>query len=151
MVIQTLQFVQSQGLLLLEPKTEKSRRMIVLPGFVKEALRIHLTRRGVMCQGLSWKESGLVFTTDIGTAINPHNMFHHFKDHLKEAGLPDIKFHLLRHSVASILLQQNTHPKIVAELLGHSSINLTLNPYSHIINPMNTVAGDAIQKTVRTL
>jgi integrase len=148
MVIQTVQFVQGQGLLILEPKTEKSRRMIVLPDFVKEALRTHLVKRQSLSQGPHWKESGLVFTTDIGTAINPHNLLHHFKANLAEADLPNIKFHSLRHSVASILLQQNTHPKLVAELLGHSSINLTLNTYSHITNPMNRVIADTLDKAV---
>jgi integrase len=107
-------------------------------------------KRNLLSTSKSWHESGLVFTTDIGTAINPQNMLKHFKAKLKEAGLPNIKFHSLRHTVASILLQQNTHPKLVAELLGHSSVNLTLSTYSHIINPLNTVAADTLQKAVRT-
>src|SRR6266487_3944851 len=73
MVVQTLQLVHGQGLMLLEPKTQKSRRMIVLPDFVKEALRIHLVRRQVLSQNPLWKESGLVFTTNIGTPIFPRN------------------------------------------------------------------------------
>jgi site-specific recombinase XerD len=148
MVIQTVQFVQGQGLLMLEPKTEKPRRLIVLPDFVKEARKIHLVRRQVLSQKPSWKESGLVFTTDIGTAINLHNMLKHFKMKTAEAGLPRIKFHSLRHSVASSLLEQNTHPRLVAELLGHSSINLTLNTYSHIKNPINTFDADTLDKVV---
>ena len=147
MVIQTLSFTKG-GLVLQEPKTEKSRRMIVLPDFVKEALKIHLVKREELSKRPTWKESGLVFTTDIGTAINPTNLIKHFKLKTEEAGLPRIKFHSLRHSVASILLEQNTHPRLVAELLGHSSVNLTLNTYSHITNPMNTIVADTLNRAV---
>jgi integrase len=147
-VLQTLYFTQKQGIILQEPKTKKSRRMIVLPDFVKVALKIHLAKRKNLSQSPRWKESGLVFTTDIGTSINPHNLLKHFKAKTAEAGLPRIKFHSLRHSVASILLENNTHPKLVAELLGHSSVNLTLNQYSHVINPMNTVVADTLNRVV---
>lgn len=139
MVIQTLQLVNGK-LELLEPKTQKSRRMIVLPEFVKEALRTHFVRRSTISQSPSWRESGLVFTTDIGTPISPRNLVRHFKSKLQQAGLPDIRFHDLRHTTASLLLEKNVHPKIVSELLGHSTITLTLNTYSHIINPINKVA-----------
>jgi integrase len=139
MVVQTLQLVNGK-LELLEPKTQKSRRLIVLPDFVKEALRVHLFRRGMIAQSPAWKESGLVFTSDIGTPIFPRNLVRHFKTKLTEAGLPDIRFHDLRHTTASLLLEKNVHPKIVSELLGHSTITLTLNTYSHIINPINKVA-----------
>jgi integrase len=133
----------------MEPKTEKSRRMIVLPEFVKEALRIHLTKREMLSKMSAWKETGLLFTMDIGTAINPQNLLKHFRKKLTEAGLPRIKFHSLRHTVASLLLtEKKVHPKFVAELLGHSNINLTLNTYSHIINPMNSVTADAMDEIV---
>ena len=148
MVTQNLVFIPRAGLVLQEPKTEKSRRMIILPEFVKEALRIHLVKREALSNRSNWKESGLVFTTGIGTAINPQNMLKHFRAKLAEAGLPRIRFHSLRHSVASILLENNTHPKLVAELLGHSNVNLTLNQYSQLINPMNTVVADTLNKAV---
>jgi integrase len=144
MVVQTLYFIQGKGIVLQQPKTKKSRRLIVLPDFVREALDIHLAKRQVLAQSPKWKESGLVFTTDIGTAINPHNMLKHFKANLTAVGLPNIKFHSLRHSVASILLERNVHVKLVSELLGHSNTSLTLNTYSHVINPLNTIASDTM-------
>jgi integrase len=103
MVVQTLQFIPGRGRLLMPPKTEKSKRLIRLPEFIKEALRIHLARRVVMSQNPSWKESGLVFTSDIGTPIFPSNMVAHFKEKMAEAGVPKIRFHDLRHTVASLL------------------------------------------------
>ncbi len=90
----------------------------------------------------------MVITTDMGTPINPQHMLKHFHAKTIEAGLPRIKFHNLRHSVASILLENNIHPKLVAELLGHSSTKVTLDTYSHIINPMNTVTADTLDKAV---
>jgi len=147
-VIQTLQLVPGQGLRLLEPKTDKSRRMIVLPGFVVEALRTHLARRNEMSKSQNWKESGLVFTTDVGTPIVPRNLLRHFKNNLSSAGLPNIRFHDLRHTTASLLLEKNVHPKIVSELLGHSTVTLTLNTYSHIINPLSRVAADTLDEIV---
>jgi len=147
-VIQTLQFVSGQGLLKLEPKTDRSRRMIVLPGFVVKALKIHMARRSILSQNPNWKESGLVFTTDTGTPIAPTNMLRLFKDKVKSAELPKIRFHDLRHTTASLLLEKNLNPKFVSELLGHSSVNLTLNTYSHIINPMNRVTADTMDEIV---
>jgi len=134
--------------LILEPKTERSRRLIKLPDFVRAALKDHLARREVLAQNPDWQENGLVFTTNIGTPISPRNMLRHFKNKLTSIGLPNIRFHDLRHTTASLLLEKNVHPKIVSELLGHSTVTLTLNTYSHIINPMSGVAADAMDEIV---
>jgi hypothetical protein len=99
----------------------------------------------VLAQNPEWKESGLVFTTNIGTPITPRNMLRHFKNKLTSIGLPNIRFHDLRHTTASLLLEKNVHPKIVSELLGHSTVTLTLNTYSHIIHPMSGVAAEGTQ------
>ncbi len=56
-----------------------------------------------------------------------------FKKHLAAVGLPDVRFHDLRHSCASLLLAQNVHPRVVMEILGHSTITLTMNTYSHVL------------------
>jgi integrase len=91
-----------------------------------------------------WKESGLFFRTNIGTPISPRNMVRHFKAKTRAAGLPEIRFHDLRHTTASLLLEKNVHPKIVQALLGHSTIALTLNVYSHIINPLGKDTADTL-------
>jgi integrase len=122
--------------------------LIRLPEFVHEALKDHLTRRAMLAQNPQWKESGLVFTTNIGTPITPRNMLRHFKNKLTSIGLPNIRFHDLRHTTASLLLEKNIHPKIVSELLGHSTVTLTLNTYSHIINPMSNVASEAMDEII---
>jgi integrase len=147
-VVQNLQYIRHKGLIFQTPKTAKSQRMIKLPEFILEALRIHLVRRETLSQSPGWKESGLVFTTDIGTPLYPTNVIRHFREKLVSTGLPRIPFHNLRHTTASLLLEKNVHPKLVSELLGHSSIVLTLSTYSHVINPMNTVVSDALDDLV---
>jgi integrase len=150
MVVQNLQYIPGGGLLLLEPKTENSKRRIKLPIFVKDALKKHLVRRQVLSQSPEWKESGLLFTTNIGTPISPRNMVRHFKTKLSLLGLPEIRFQDLRHTVASILFEKGTHPKLVQELLGHSSIKVTLDRYSHLINPLNSVVADSLDDAIST-
>ena len=104
-----------------EPKTKSSRRTIALPEVVLEALKPNK------------KPEGFIFQTSAGTPIAPRNLLRHFYLAMERAGVPRISFHSLRHSCATILLQQDVHPKKVQELLGHSSIVLTLDTYSHII------------------
>lgn len=69
-----------------------------------------------------------------------------FKALLVEAGLPIVRFHDLRHTAATLLLSQGTHPKVVQELLGHSQISLTLDTYSHVLPVMHEQAADAMER-----
>jgi len=128
-----------------EPKTEKSRRSILLAPPVVEILRQHRARQLNAKQqaGEAWQERDLVFCTAVGTPLNPNKVLERFKTLLKKAGLPHIRFHDLRHSTATILLKMQTHPKIVQELLGHSRIAETLDIYSHVLP---TIQGDAMNK-----
>ena len=83
----------------------------------------------MLCGQADWEEQGLVFTIGTGNALLPRNLVRHFKAKIAAAGVPTIRFHDMRHTAAS----QNTHPKVVPELLGHSQINLTLDTYIHVI------------------
>ena len=76
---------------------------------------------------------GLVFATPLGGPLSGRTVATQFKKHLAAAGLPDVRFHDLRHSCASLLLAQNVHPRVVMEILGHSTITLTMNTYSHVL------------------
>jgi integrase len=126
-------------LLLGEPKTKKSRRTIQLPEAAVRTLREHLTRqiKEVERLGDLYQNDGLVFTSEVGTLINPTNLRKRsFASLLKRARLPQIRFHDLRHTCATLLLSRNVHPKYVQELLGHSNIAMTLDTYSHVIPGM---------------
>jgi integrase len=97
--------------------------------------REHRTRQleERLLAGSRWKESGFVFTTPIGTALDGPNVTKSFQRLLKKAGLAHRRFHDLRHSCASLLLAQNVAPRVVMEVLGHSQISLTMNTYSHVL------------------
>ncbi len=118
-----------------EPKTARSRRTITLPEVVATALRKHRIRllEERLVTGSRWRESGLVFTTPIGTPIGTHSLHRTFKTILRGAGLPDIRYHDLRHTAASLLLAQGVDPRTIMETLGHSQIGLTLNTYAHVV------------------
>lgn len=145
-VNQTLMLVGGK-LTLTQPKSDRSRRLIVLPAFVVEAFKEHKTHQDTLKAG-NWTEHGLVFTTNVGTPISPRNLIRFFKQELAEAGLPDIRFHDLRHTAASLLLERNTHPKVVQELLGHSSVTLTLDTYSHLMPTMQSEAAKSMDDLV---
>lgn len=130
--------INNQGLVFDAPKSKASRRVIVLGEATIEKLRGHQTlqHKERLFAGERWQEYDLIFPSTIGTPMEPRNCVRHFKETLREANLPNVRFHDLRHSAASLMLQQGTHPKIVQERLGHASISLTLDTYSHVIPTM---------------
>jgi integrase len=125
-----------------EPKTARSRRKITLPHFVIEALKQHRVRQleARLKAGKAWTEKDLVFCDKQGSYIFPNTLSYQFSSLLQAAGLPKIRFHDLRHSAATILLSMGVHPKVVQELLGHSSISMTVDTYSHILPSMQQEA-----------
>jgi integrase len=122
------------GIKELDPKTQRSKRKIELSPFVVETLKRHQEQQQMMREkvGNRWKEQGIVFCNRYGGYIEVSNLHVAFKQLLESAELPDIRFHDLRHSVASILLSMEVHPKVVQELLGHSHISITIAIYSHL-------------------
>lgn len=132
----TLQIVDGE-VQLLEPKSARSRRTLVLPGLAAEALHVHKGTQVVEKRraGARWHESDLVFASSIGTPLNRHNVTRDFQALIKRAGLPRQRFHDLRHACASLLLAQNVQPRDIMEILGHSQISLTMNLYSHVMLP----------------
>jgi integrase len=112
-----------------------------------EALKRHRARQAKekLKVGGLYQEQGLVFAGTGGGLINPSNLRQRsFKPLLEHAGLPRITFHDLRHTCASLLFQRNVHPKFVQELLGHASIAITLDTYSHMLPGMGGEAADAM-------
>jgi integrase len=125
-----------------EPKTSRSRRTIVLPPMAVKALIEQ--RKRLMAEGLSASE--WVFPDTTGGPVRKQNLVRRsFKPILQKAGLPDIRFHDLRHTAATLLLAAGEHPKIVQERLGHSQIALTMDTYSHVLPSMQKAAADRVQ------
>jgi integrase len=124
------------GLALVEPKTARSRRQIEVEPRVAAVLRRHraLQLQERLAAGQEWVDRDLVFTTQEGGPIDGRELLRAwFRPLLARAGLPAIRFHDLRHSYASIALAQGLHPKVVQEAMGHSTIAVTMDLYSHVV------------------
>ncbi len=137
---------------LTEPKTPRSRRSIRLTASAVDALGRHRERQENerAAAGEKWEERGLVFATRIGTPIRRAKLHaESWKPLLRRAGLPDTRFHDLRHTCATLLLTKGVHPKIVSEMLGHSSIAITLDTYSHVIPGLGDTAVRAMEDILR--
>ncbi len=92
-----------------------------------------------------YEDQGLIFSTGADTPINPEKLIKRsFKPLLKRAGLPEIRFHDLRHMCATLLFSRGVHPKIVQELLRHANIAMTLDIYYHYLPSMGDQASGAM-------
>ena len=146
-VVGSLQNIAGEGWKIVEPKTARSRRLVVLSELGTQSLRRH---RAIQAErrlgaGDAWQDNDLVFPNGIGRPINPPNLLiRSFHPLLAKAKLPRVRFHDLRHTAASLLLDQGIHPKIVSEMLGHSAVAITLDLYSHVTPSMQAQAADAL-------
>ena len=137
---------------LTEPKTRKTRRCIRVTESAVEALERHRERQEAErgAPNASWASQELVFRTRRGTPIRRDTLHaKYWKPLLGRAGLPDVRFHDLRHTCATLLLTKGVHPKIVSELLGHSSVAITLDTYSHVIPGLGDAAAAAMEDALR--
>jgi integrase len=90
----------------------------------------------------------VVFATEQGTPIHPNTLVRHFKALTKQAGLPAIRFHDMRHTCATLMLANGEHPKVVQERLGHANISITLDRYSHVTMDMQRGAADRLDALI---
>ena len=136
---------------LVEPKTERSRRTLAMPPMIAKALNDHLVRQldDKAKAGGQWVERGLVFTTPGGTPLDGTAVTKAFHQLLDRAGLPQRRFHDLRHSCATLLLVQGVSPRVVMDLLGHSQIALTMNTYSHVIPDLRRDAAQRMEELLQ--
>jgi len=130
------------------PKTARSRRSVKLTAGAIEALKRHSARQAdeMTRMGERYEDRGIIFASEVGTPLNRHNIaYRSFKLLLERAGLPNIRFHDLRHTCATLLLGKGVHPKFVQELLGHATIAITLDTYSHVLPGMGDQTATAIE------
>jgi integrase len=140
--------ITKDGPVFTTPKTAGSRRSVKLTSKATDALRSHLTRQLAEIDrvGSLWSENGLIFASETGEPLDRRTVTNmKFKRLLKRAGLPQIRFHDLRHMCATLLLTRNVNPKIVSEMLGHSTIAITLDIYSHVLPNMRNQAAAAME------
>lgn len=148
-----VQRVPKQGWSFMEPKTRAGRRMVPIGAGAIEALRRQKERQAIekAVAGKRWQEYGLVFTTAIGTPMDAHNLRKDFIAVLKEAGLPEVRFHDLRHSAASLMLNHNIPVLVVSKILGHANPAITLTVYGHLYTESVGIAGQLMDELVTPL
>jgi len=132
------------------PKTAKSRTVRLTNGAV-EALKRHSERQAqeMVRMDTFYRDHGLVFASEVGTPFNRHNVTQRsFRPLLHCAGLPEIHFHDLRHTCATLMLSQGVNPKIAPERLGHSTIAQTMDTYSHVLPDMQDQAAIALERAL---
>ncbi|WP_374992123.1 site-specific integrase [Paenibacillus sp. LHD-38] len=134
----TITIVQSytrgeKGHIFQEPKTTAGIRAIALPQITIDALKKQkvLLAQDKLAAGAKYNDHGLVTQTKAGCPISPCYFESRWRDMLQKSGLPRIRYHDLRHTHASLLILKDINPKIVSERLGHSSVGITLDRYSH--------------------
>ena len=128
------------------PKTSTSRRVVYLAERTVKALELQKRQQEQAREaaGSAWKASDLVFSTELGTICHPRNVLRDFQAALKRAGMARIRIHDLRHTAATLLLQEGVNPKVVQELLGHARVAITLDIYSHTTEGLHREAADVI-------
>jgi integrase len=127
-----------------ETKTKQSKRVIALANRVASALQLHRKTQleARLKAGDKWSDRGLVFCTRTGGPLQGLNVTRAFQRLLGKAGLPRWRFNDLRHTAASVLLYKKVHPRVVADLLGHSEIRVTMDLYSHVAPALQREAAD---------
>lgn len=129
-----VQLTRIDGQYQLRPPKRHQIRNIPLPECAVMALREHRRRQVAerLAAGERWQEQDLVFPSEVGTPLNRHNVTHRFKALVERLGLPEMVFHELRHTCASLLLAQGVHPLTVMEILGHTELSTTTGVYAHV-------------------
>ncbi|MFE9273917.1 tyrosine-type recombinase/integrase [Paenibacillus glucanolyticus] len=121
--------------LIQDTKTKSSARTITLIERTLDDLKKHhkKIKQQKFAAGSHYEDHGLVICTKVGKPLNPRNLLRTFYKIMKKADVPKIRFHDLRHTVATLMLARNINPKVVKEILGHSDIRVTLDTYSHVL------------------
>lgn len=130
-------------------KTERCRVVQLDPDTVAVLKALAERQAGEVAKVGTWPEEPYVFTTQEGKPLDPRSVSRQFAGLVKTAKLPSIPFHGLRHTHASVALAAHVHPKVMRERLGHASIAITLDTYSHVIRQLDVDAAVTIANIVK--
>jgi integrase len=133
-----------KGLVRVPTKTKASAVLLPLPTVLVPIVREHLELLAQERTYARWQDHGLLFPTSKGTPISARNLVRRFKTILQTHGLPDIRFHDLRHTTATLLITLGVHPRVVMEILRHTQIATTMNLYAHALPDINRTAVNAL-------
>ena len=148
MVVNTLQRIDGHGLLESPPKTSRSRRSLALG---QEAMAILRSVRSKQLEqrlraGPAWRDTGYVFTLSDGRPIEPGSVTRDFRATVVKLGLSELNLHGLRHAFAPLMLLAGVSAKVVSEMMGHSSVMVTLDTYSHVVQGLQEHAVSALDQ-----
>jgi len=145
-----VQKVDGQGWSFVEPKTQAGRRSVKLGEGALQVLREHKERQAALREkvGDHWQEHDLIFPNSVGNPGDPSNLRIDYDRTLARAGLQKIRFHDLRHTAASLLLNHNVPVIVVSKMLGHSKPSITLDIYGHLYHEMQWEAAEIMNKLV---
>ncbi|MEH7275086.1 tyrosine-type recombinase/integrase, partial [Neobacillus vireti] len=149
-VRQSLQEVKKVGLTFKEPKSGKSRSITITPSLKKELEKIYqqlIENKSLF--GKEYNDLDLVFAQKNGKPIQPTELARNYRKMVDSSGLPYIRFHDLRHTHATLLLKQGIHPKVVSERLGHSTIGITMDTYTHVLPNMQKEAAHQFEQLLK--
>ena len=146
-VRQTCQWLPKRGFIFRQPKTYRSARPVSVADRVVERLRQQRMRQAEerLAAGSAYDNNDLVFANAVGKPIHPNRLREAWARIGVQAGLR-LRFHDLRHIHASLLLQQGVHPKVVSERLGHSTVAVTLDIYSHVVPSLQVEAASQLEE-----
>jgi len=149
-VNQTLYYKNKQNFTFTEPKTKKSKRAIAIDDTIINELKVHRKRinEDRILYGQDYLEHDLICCNYEGMPLIPNDLGDHFRKMLTIVNVPKIRFHDLRHTHATILLRIGENPKVIQERLGHASIQITLDTYSHVLPDMQEKTMSAFSKAM---
>jgi integrase len=149
-VVQRLVTVAGKPTIRLGTKSPAGRRSIALDPATVAALKAHRARQlqeRLGC-GEGWQDHGLVFTREDGTPLRPTQLTRLFARLAREAGLPDLTLHGLRHTYATASLQAGVPVKVVSQRLGHANTAITSDLYQHVLKAMDAEAANAVARLI---
>jgi len=145
-ITRTARFAKGQGVTFGQPKTHRSRRPVALSPETVGVLREHKRRQlGYRLQlGGGYEDQGLVFTDGWGRPLYDSTVRRAFYNITREAGIERLRIHDLRHTAATLMLRAGVNPKVVSERLGHATVSITLDTYSHVLPDLQREAAAAM-------
>jgi integrase len=144
LAVRTTRTLAGRAVVEYDPKSKSSRRVIVLDPYTVDRLRDHRVAMEAEAILREDRLSEYVFADELGQPYHPRSLTRFLHQAQRRAGLPEITLHDLRHTAATVALLAGVHPKVVTERQGHSSTQITLDRYSHVVESMQEAAAAAI-------
>lgn len=146
----TLKRRTGHGLVRDTPKTEHANRVVPLPAFSVAALRAHrqAQRKERLKAGSMWQDTGYVFTSPVGTPLDPANVNKHFRALCETAKIQPRRFHALRHSAATLMLANGAPLEVISKTLGHAGLSITADIYARVAPELQKQAASAMDRAL---